>query len=92
MNAELSERDKDIDEQERRIESKNPDTTGCMRGLWQRKFRSTSARERKIMAKFRAGNEKRESRYWAEGEERRCRMCCEESERQLNICGKDVAK
>jgi hypothetical protein len=65
-------------------ESKNPDITGSMRGVWQRIFRSTwgreSAKERKIMARFRRGNEERESRYWMEGEERRCRMCYEEKE------------
>jgi hypothetical protein len=32
-------------------------------------------RERKMMARFRCGNEERENRYWMEGEERRCRMC-----------------
>jgi hypothetical protein len=30
-----------------------------------------SARERKMMARFRCGNEERENRYWMEGEERR---------------------
>jgi hypothetical protein len=35
------------------------------------------ARERKMMVRFRCGNEKRENRCWMEGEERRCRMCYE---------------
>jgi hypothetical protein len=35
------------------------------------------ARERKMMVRFRCGNEERESRYWTEGGERRCRMCYE---------------
>jgi hypothetical protein len=39
-----------------------------------------SARERKMMARFRCGNEERENRYWMAGEERRCRMCYEERE------------
>jgi hypothetical protein len=39
-----------------------------------------SAKERKMMARFRCGNEERENRYWTEGEERTCRMCSEESE------------
>jgi hypothetical protein len=39
-----------------------------------------SAKERKMMARFRCGNKERENRYWSEGEERRCRMCREESE------------
>jgi hypothetical protein len=33
MNVELSERDKDTVKQERRKESKNPDTTGSMRSI-----------------------------------------------------------
>jgi hypothetical protein len=37
-------------------------------------------KERKMMARFRCGNEERENRYWMEGEERRCRMCYEERE------------
>jgi hypothetical protein len=63
-----------------------------MRGVCQRKFRSTgreSARERKVVARFRCGNEERENRYWTEEEERRCRMCYEEREtieQMLNGC------
>jgi hypothetical protein len=37
-----------------------------------------SARERKMMARFRYRNEERENRCWMEGEARRCRMCYEE--------------
>jgi hypothetical protein len=40
-----------------------------------------SARERKMMAIFRCGNEERKNKYWMKGEERRCRMCYEERER-----------
>jgi hypothetical protein len=36
-----------------------------------------SAQERKMMARFRCGNEERENRYWMEREERRRRMCYE---------------
>jgi hypothetical protein len=50
-----------------------------------------SAKERKMMARFRCGNEERENRYWTEGEERKCRMRYE-AERQLNICGMDAVK
>jgi hypothetical protein len=39
-----------------------------------------SAKERKLMARFRCGNEERENRYWMEEEERMCRMCREERE------------
>jgi hypothetical protein len=51
-----------------------------------------SARERKMMARFRCGNEERENGDWMEEEERRCRMWYEERERQSGTCGKDVAK
>jgi hypothetical protein len=51
-----------------------------------------SARERKMMARFRCGNKERENRYWIEREERRCRICYEKSERQYSTCGIDVAK
>jgi hypothetical protein len=50
-----------------------------------------SARERKIMTRFRCGNEERENRYWMEGEKRRCRKCYEEREtieHMWNGCGK----
>jgi hypothetical protein len=50
-----------------------------------------SARERKMMARFRCGNEKRENRYWMERKERRCRPCYEKRE-QSSTCVMDVAK
>jgi hypothetical protein len=39
-----------------------------------------SAKERKMMARFRCGNEERKNRYWTEEKERRC------------TCGADAAK
>jgi hypothetical protein len=48
-------------------------------------------KERKMMARFRCVNEKREKRYWMEGEEGRCRMCYEERE-TIQYTGMDVAK
>jgi hypothetical protein len=45
-------------------------------------------RERKMMARFRCGNE-RKTRYWMKDEERRCRMCYEErkpTEHKWNGC------
>jgi hypothetical protein len=50
-----------------------------------------SAKERKMMARFRCGNEERENRYWMEEEERMCRMCREERETIEHMwrgCGK----
>jgi hypothetical protein len=54
-----------------------------MRDIWQREeipndLGRESARERKMMARFKCGNEEKENRYWTEGEKRRCRMCYEE--------------
>jgi hypothetical protein len=79
-----------------RKKGKNPGTTEGMRGVQQRKFRSNlgreSAKERKMMARFRCGNEKRENRYWIEGEERRCRTCYEEKKTIEHTWNMDVAK
>jgi hypothetical protein len=44
-----------------------------------------SARERKMLARFRNGNEERENRYWMEGEEIRCRMCFEEKNKAFVV-------
>jgi hypothetical protein len=58
-------------------------------------LRRESARESKMMARFRCGNEERENRYWTEGEEIRCKMCYEERrerERDSSTSGMDVAK
>jgi hypothetical protein len=55
-------------------------------------LRRESAKERKMMARFRCRNEERENRYRTGGEERRCRMCYEERETIEHSCGMDVAK
>jgi hypothetical protein len=75
MNIELSKRDKDTANKKEGRELKNQDTTGSIRRVRQRKFRSTWE-----IQKNNAGNQKRENRYWMEGEERRCRMCYEKTE------------
>jgi hypothetical protein len=84
MNVELSERNKDTDKQEGRERIKesryNRDYEKCMTEEIPEYLRRESARERKMMGRFRFGNEERENRYWMEGEERRCRMCYEERE------------
>jgi hypothetical protein len=81
VRVELSEREKDTDNQERRERMKesryNRKFVKCMREEIPEYLGKKSARERKMMAKFRCGNEERENRYWMEGE-RRCRMCYEE--------------
>jgi hypothetical protein len=77
MNIELSERDKDTDKQQRRERIKksrqNRKYERCMTGEIPEYLRTENARERKMMARLRCGNEERENRYWTEGEERRCR-------------------
>ncbi|KAJ3621596.1 hypothetical protein MTP99_003712 [Tenebrio molitor] len=84
MNVELSERDKDIDKQERRKRIKesryNRKYERCMTEEIPEYLGRESAKERKMMARFRCGNEERENRYWVEREERRCRVCYEERE------------
>jgi hypothetical protein len=78
MCAELSERDRDTDKQERRErirESRyNREYERCVTQDVPVYLRKERAKERKIMATFRCGNEKRENRYWMEEEERICRM------------------
>jgi hypothetical protein len=84
MNVELSERDKDTDKHEKRKRIKesryNREYERCMTEEIPEYLWRESAKERKMMAKFRCGNEERENRYWTDGEERRCRMCYEATE------------
>jgi hypothetical protein len=56
--------------------SKNPNMTEEIPEY----LRRESAKERKMMARFRCRNEERENRYRTEREERRCRMCYEKRE------------
>jgi hypothetical protein len=64
MNAELSERDKDTNKQERRERIKesryNREYERCMTEGIPECLGKKSARERKMMARFRCGNEERE--------------------------------
>ncbi|KAJ3617959.1 hypothetical protein MTP99_005998 [Tenebrio molitor] len=71
MSAELSEKDKDTDKQERRARIRE--------SRYNREYERCVTEE--MMSRFGCGNEERENRYWAEGEERRCRMCREKGER-----------
>jgi hypothetical protein len=83
MCVELSERDRDTDKQERRErirESRyNREYERCVTEEVPVYLARESAKERKMMARFRCGNKERENRYWTE-EEKRCRMCREERE------------
>jgi hypothetical protein len=76
--AELSERDRDTDKQERREKIResryNREYERCVTEDVPVYLGKERAKERKMMATFRCGNEKRENRYWMEEEERICRM------------------
>jgi hypothetical protein len=76
MNVELNKREKDNDKQERRERLKesryNSEYERCMTKEIPGYLGRESARERKMMPRFRCGNEKRENRYWMERKERRC--------------------
>jgi hypothetical protein len=86
MNVELSEKDKDTNKQERKEKTKestyNREYERCMTEEIPEYLGRDSARERKMMARFRCGNKETENRYWIEEEERRCRIGNEERERQ----------
>jgi hypothetical protein len=73
MCAELSERDRDTDKQERRErirESRyNREYERCVTEDILVYLGKESAKERKMMARFRCGNEERENRYWMEERE-----------------------
>jgi hypothetical protein len=73
MNVELSEKDQDTDKQERRKRIKesryNRKHERCMTEEIPEYLGRESARERKMMARFRCGNAERDNRYWMEGEE-----------------------
>jgi hypothetical protein len=78
MKMELSERDKDIDEQERRERIKESRYNRVYERCMTEEIPEYQCKRKKNDGEI--GNEKRESRYWTEGEERRCSMCCEERE------------
>jgi hypothetical protein len=84
MCAELSERDRDTDKQERRERIRearyNREYERCVTEEVPVYLGRESTKERKMMARFRCGNEERENKYWMEEEERMCRMCREERE------------
>jgi hypothetical protein len=68
MNVELSEEDKDTDKQERRERIKesryNREHERCMTEEIAENLGRESARERKMMARFRYGNVERENWFW----------------------------
>ncbi|KAH0813914.1 hypothetical protein GEV33_008877 [Tenebrio molitor] len=69
MCAELSERDRDTDKQERRERIRE--------SRYNREYERCVTEDVPV---YRCGNEERENKYWMEEEERMCRMCREERE------------
>jgi hypothetical protein len=73
----LSERDKDTEKHERRERIKESrynrkyERCTCMTEEIPKYLGRESAKERKMMARFRSGKEERENGYWMEGVERR---------------------
>jgi hypothetical protein len=65
MNVDLSERDTDKRERRERMKKSryNRECDGCMTNEIPEYLRRESARERKMMARLRCGNEERENRY-----------------------------
>jgi hypothetical protein len=92
----VSGRDKDIDKQERRERIKESrykmEYEKCMTEEIPEYLGRENARERKMIARLRCGNEDRENRYWMEGEKRRCRMCYEQRETMGEREGKERGK
>jgi hypothetical protein len=95
MNVELSERDRDTDKQERRERIRESRFNRRVWEVYDRKFRSTWGervqKERKMMARFRCVNEKREKRYWMK-ERKAGAECAMRRERPFSTRGMDVAK
>jgi hypothetical protein len=91
MCAELSERDRDTDKQERRERIRearyNREYERCVTEDVPVYLGRESTKERKMMARFRCGNEERENKYWVEEEGRMCRGERETIEHMWRGCG-----
>ncbi|KAJ3656822.1 hypothetical protein Zmor_015867 [Zophobas morio] len=93
MREELCMRDRDIDKQERRASvSKsryNVDYRKIITKTIPKYLDRESAKEKKIIARFRCGNEERNNKFWVSEGERMCRMCGEGREtieRMMHDC------
>jgi hypothetical protein len=95
MCAELSERDRDTDKQERRErirESRyNREYERCVTEVPVYLGRE-SAKERKMMAGFRCGNEERERTGTGWRRRKECAGCAVRRERRSSTCGEDAVK
>ncbi|KAJ3656198.1 hypothetical protein Zmor_015294 [Zophobas morio] len=79
MKEELSVRDKDIDKQERRLrisESRcNAEYRKIVKDEVPKYTHRESRKEKRIMARFRCGNEEKENNFWMDETDRSCRIC-----------------
>ncbi|KAJ3656884.1 hypothetical protein Zmor_015929 [Zophobas morio] len=84
MKEELSVRDKDIDKQEPRSrisESRyNAEYRKLVKDEVPKYTRRESIKEKRLMARFRCGNEEEENNFWMDETDRRCRICWREGE------------
>jgi hypothetical protein len=93
MTYELVQRDRDVQEQERRTRIRESRYNGKYEKIITEELPKylgrESRKERVIIARFRCGNEERENKYWNEDRIRVCRMCGEKKEtieHMLNEC------
>ncbi|KAJ3647157.1 hypothetical protein Zmor_024691 [Zophobas morio] len=85
VKEELSVRDKGIDKQERRSrisESRyNPEYRKIVKDEVPKYTHTESIKEKRMMARFRRGNEEKENNFWMDETDRRCSICWREGER-----------
>lgn len=84
MREELKMRDRDVDMQQRRERIRESRYHKDYERLITREepkyLKRENGNERKIIGRFRCGNEENDNRFWLEEDARRCRMCREEAE------------
>ncbi|KAJ3656992.1 hypothetical protein Zmor_016028 [Zophobas morio] len=84
MKEELSVRDKDMDKQERRSrisESRyNAEYRKIVKDEVRKYTHRESIKEKRMMARFRCGNEEKENNFWMDETDRKCRICWREGE------------
>ncbi|KAJ3666862.1 hypothetical protein Zmor_002290 [Zophobas morio] len=79
MKKELSVRDEDIDKQQRRTrisESRyNTDYRKIVKDEVPKYIERESIKEKRMMARFRCGNDEKENNFWMDETDTRCRIC-----------------
>jgi hypothetical protein len=96
MCVELSERDRDTDKQERRERIRearyNREYERCVTEDVPVYLGRESTKERKMMARFRCGNEERERTSTGWRRRKECAGCAVRRERRSSTCGEDAVK